>query len=72
VLHPCKSSTGLGTSFLGMFRLIEYTHLCLSWKEGAVHAGHKVLVDVDGNILLTVGDPEVILDQQLRPHPIHL
>ncbi len=27
-----------------------------------MRAGHKVLVDVDGNILLIVGDLEVILD----------
>ncbi len=37
-----------------------------------MRAGHKVLVDVDGNILLIVGDLEGILDQQPRPHPIHL
>ncbi len=54
-----------------MVRLIEYAHICLSWKEGAVRAGHKVLVDVDGNILLIVGDLEGILDQQLRPCPIY-
>jgi hypothetical protein len=29
-------------------------------------------MEVDGNILLVVGDPQGILDHQLRPHPIHL
>jgi hypothetical protein len=41
-------------------------------EEAAVHSGHEVLVEVDVNILLIVGNPKGILDQQLRPLPIHL
>jgi hypothetical protein len=37
-----------------------------------VHAGHEVLMEVDDNIVLIVGDQQGILDQQLRPHIIHL
>jgi hypothetical protein len=36
-----------------------------------VRAVHKVLIEVRHSILLNVGDPEGILDQQLKPHPIH-
>jgi hypothetical protein len=36
-----------------------------------MHAGHKVLMEVDNNILLISIDPQWILDQQLRPHLIH-
>jgi hypothetical protein len=35
-------------------------------------AGHKTLMEVDDNILLIVVDPQGILDEQLRPHPIHV
>jgi len=38
----------------------------------AICADHKVLMEVDDNISLTVCDAQGILDQQLRPHPIHL
>jgi hypothetical protein len=38
----------------------------------AVHADHDVLVKIDDNILLIAGDPQGILDHQLRPLPIHL
>ncbi len=31
----------------------------------------KVLIEVDINIFLIVSNPQGILDQQLRPHPIH-
>ncbi len=41
-------------------------------EEVAVHAGCKVLLEVDESILLIVGDPQQILDQQLRSHPISL
>ncbi len=37
-----------------------------------MHAGHEVLMEVDDNIVLIVGDQQGILDQQLRPHIIHL
>jgi hypothetical protein len=38
-------------------------------EEVAVRAGHKVLMEVELNILLIAGDSQGILDQQLRPHP---
>jgi hypothetical protein len=38
----------------------------------AICADHKVLMKIDDNISLTVCDAQGILDQQLRPHPIHL
>ncbi len=44
-------------------------HLSL---EVVVHSGHEVLIEIDNYISLIVGDPLGILDQQLRPHPIHL
>jgi hypothetical protein len=37
-----------------------------------VHAGHNVLIEVNNNILLIVGDLQGILEQQLRPRPIHI
>ncbi len=40
-------------------------------EEVAVHAGHKVLTEVD-LFSLIVSDTRGILDQQLRPHPIHI
>jgi hypothetical protein len=41
-------------------------------KEVRVCAGHEVSMDVGDNISLIVGDPQGILDQQFRPHPIDL
>jgi len=41
-------------------------------EEVAVHGGRKVLMEVDDNILMIVGDPRGILDEQLRPRLIHL
>jgi hypothetical protein len=41
-------------------------------EEVAVPAGHTVLMESDDNILLIVGDPHGILDQQLRPHTMTL
>ncbi len=40
-------------------------------EEVTVHASDKVLIDVDDNILLIVGNSQRILEQQLQPHPIH-
>jgi hypothetical protein len=40
-------------------------------EEVAVGAGYEVLVDIDDNDWLIVGDPQGVLDEQLRPHPIH-
>ncbi len=34
--------------------------------------GHKVLMEVDDNPLIIIGDPQGILDQQLSPHSMHL
>ncbi len=51
-----------------MARPIEYASVHLSFEKYALHAGHEVLTC----ILLIVGNPQGILDWQLRPHPIHL
>jgi hypothetical protein len=40
-------------------------------EEVAVCAGHKVLTE-DGNIVPIVGDPQGILDGQLKPRTINL
>jgi len=40
--------------------------------EEVVHAGHKVLMEVDYNFLLIAGDPQGILDQLPKPCPILL
>jgi hypothetical protein len=37
-----------------------------------VRASHKVLMQVDGKALLIAGNPQWILDQQLRPHLLHI
>jgi hypothetical protein len=50
----------------------DYAPICLSLEEVIVHAGHEVLMKVDDHSVLIVGDPQVILGQQLRPHSIHL
>ncbi len=39
-------------------------------EEVDVHAGHRVLMEVDESILLIVGNPQGILDQHQRPNPI--
>jgi hypothetical protein len=39
--------------------------ICLCLKEITVGAGHKVLVEVDDNSVLIVGDLQGILGQQL-------
>jgi hypothetical protein len=43
----------------------------MSPEDIAVRAGNEVLMEVDKNILLIVGNPDRILDQQLRPYRIH-
>ncbi len=55
-----------------MVRPLEYSPIHLSLEEVTVHAGHKVLMEVDDNTLLIIGNPRGILDQQLRPHGINL
>jgi hypothetical protein len=42
-----------------------------SWKKVPWIAGHEVLMKVDDNILLIVGNPQWIVDQPFKPHPIH-
>jgi hypothetical protein len=54
-----------------MVRPIKEAHICVSFEEVTVHASHKVLIEFEDNILLIVGNPQAILNQQLRPHPIH-
>ncbi len=44
----------------------------MSSEEVAVCAGRKVLMDVEDNTLLIVGDPQGILDQLLWSHPMRL
>jgi hypothetical protein len=41
-------------------------------KEVTVNASHEVLMEVDDNTSLIVGDPQGILDQHLSPHLILL
>ncbi len=47
-------------------KLIHWPAIHLSLEEVAVHAGHKVLVEVDIDSMLIVGDPWQIGGQQLR------
>ncbi len=58
-------------SFPRTFRPTVYAANCLSFEEVMKCACHKVLVEVDDNSLLIVGDPQGILGKQLRPSPIH-
>jgi hypothetical protein len=44
----------------------------LSLEDVAMRASHKVLMEVDENILPTVVNIKWILYQQLRPHQVHL
>ncbi len=43
----------------------------MSLEEVAVCTGHKVLVEVDNNILLIVGKLQGILYKQFRPCRVH-
>jgi hypothetical protein len=43
----------------------------MSLDKVAMGAGHKVLMEVEDNISLTVGNPQGVLNQQPGPHPIH-
>ncbi len=52
--------------------LDQYTNRPLSVKEVTMEDDHKVLIGVDNNIWLIVVDPLGILDNEWRPHPIHL
>jgi hypothetical protein len=59
-------------SFPRIIRSIQLVPISLSKKEVTVHSGYMVLMEVDNNSLLIVGDPCRILDQQLVSHPINL
>ncbi len=59
-------------SFVRMIRPIEKAPICLSLEKVALCAANEVLVEVDDNILLIVGNSWRILDQQLRPKPIYV
>ncbi len=55
-----------------MVRLIEYDPVCGSLKEVARHAGNKALMEVDDNILVFISNPQRVLNEQNRPHPVHV
>jgi len=42
----------------------------LSPCSSVLASSHTVLMDIDNNNSLIVGDPQVILGKQLMPHPI--
>ncbi len=58
-------------NFPRIIRLIEYFPIHWSLKEIAVHAGHEVLIVVDLHSS-NCWDPQGILDQYIKPHPICL
>jgi hypothetical protein len=49
-----------------MVKPIEWASIHLPLEEDTLKPGHKVLMDVEDNLII-FGDPEGILDQQLRP-----
>jgi hypothetical protein len=55
-----------------MVKPIDLAPLHLPMKDAAVCADHKVLVKVYNNTALIVGNPQGILGQQLRLHPMYL
>ncbi len=58
------------SSFLIMVRPTEQVPIQLPRKK-SLSVLATVLMQYDNNILLIVSNPQGILDQQLRPHPIH-
>ncbi len=44
----------------------------LSLEEVVAHADHEVLMEIENNSVMIVGDPQGILGMQLRPYPIHI
>ncbi len=46
--------------------------MCLTLKQVDASAGRELLMEVDDNILLNVGDPQGILNWELRHHQIYL
>ncbi len=59
-------------SFPRMVRPIEWPPICQTLEEVTRRAVHKVLMEIDDNILLIVVDLQGILDQLLKSQPIHL
>ncbi len=55
-----------------MVILIDWDPICLSLEEVAVRTGLKVLMEVDDNSAVIVGDPQGGLSQKLWLHLIHL
>jgi hypothetical protein len=55
-----------------MVRPIEEAPIFTPPEEVAVCASHKVLMEVDDNILLIVVNPQGISNQQFCLYPIHL
>jgi hypothetical protein len=60
------------TSFPRMVTLIDWDPICLSLEVVAVRTGLKVLMEVDDNSAVIVGDPQGALSQKLMLCPIHL
>ncbi len=48
-----------------MVKPVGQSPICLSLEEVGTNDGHEVLMEVDYIILLNVGNPQDILDQQL-------
>jgi hypothetical protein len=51
---------------------IDYVPICLSLEQVAMRAGNEVWMEISNNSALIVGDPQLILGQQLRPRLIIL
>ncbi len=54
-----------------MAKSVDWVPIRLSLEEVTMRASHKVLVEVDDNQQLIIGDQQGILVQQLKTHPIH-
>ncbi len=71
----CSSSSCLRqSSYPRLLRPMQQAFICLPLTEVTLHAGHKILIKANSNILVMVIDGSVqgILDEQLRPHPFNL
>ncbi len=55
-----------------MVRPIDKAPVYLPLEEVAVCVGRNILVEVVGKSVLIVGNPQRILDWQVRPYPICL
>ncbi len=66
---PLKQEVN-GTVILPPFSIL--CPICLPLKEVTGRVGYKVLMEVDNNILLIIGDPLGILVQEHRPQPVHI